>query len=302
MSVIAKLVSDENEFAYNTYSSLNIYAKEIEFYDQIAPKMKKYLKQLNETASLLPKTYGVCTKNNVILFEDLNTRNYVMKPIRKPYSVDEVKLVLKKLAAFHAICSKLQQNEENIFKNFQDGIISQTIDGFNNHLLNQYDVVIEVISTWPDFVCYEDKLRRMRGNLVRKMREVFVPNREHFNTLNHGDFWRNNVMMKYSDEAKSIAENAIFIDFQFPSWGSSAIDLYFFFSSSVHDSLKPHRFNEFIEFYHENLSRDLKNLNYSHHIPTAAEFKAQLNDKILWGKNTCRTHNYILHKIGTLTL
>lgn len=86
-------------------------------------------------------------------------------------------------------------------------------------------------------------------------------------------------------DVESEIEEMRFIDFQYSCWASPTIDLHFFFNTSLHESLRPHRFDDLIEFYHEHLSNFLKCLGYKKHTPTLDEFKQQYLDRSFYGTN-----------------
>lgn len=96
--------------------------------------------------------------------------------------------------------------------------------------------------------------------------------------------------MKYinkpNDDSEASIENMIFIDFQYSCWTSPTIDLHYFFNNSLHESLRPGRFDELIEFYHENLVDSLKCLGYKKHIPSLEELKQQYLDKGFYGERS----------------
>lgn len=90
--------------------------------------------------------------------------------------------------------------------------MSHDSDVYHNFHYAQLDVIIEVISTWPDFNRHTEKWRRLWNDVVEKRIST-----------NHGDFWLNNVMVKVANAGASF-ENVIFIDFQDSCWASPAID------------------------------------------------------------------------------
>lgn len=169
------------------------------------------------------------------------------------------------------------------------GAMSRDSDAFHTFYYAQLDVIIEVLSSWPDFVHYARKLRRLRNDIVEKGCQMFDPNPNHFNTLNHGDFWLNNVMIKHQtntnldDNDRSTFENVVFIDFQDSCWASPAIDLHYFLNTSLCESLRPNSFNELVSFYHVHLAAALERLRYQQHIPTKDEFLAQFNARNFYG-------------------
>lgn len=82
-------------------------------------------------------------------------------------------------------------------------------------------VLIEVISKWPDADEYVGKFRRIQSILMERLHQLYDVQENHFNTLNHDDLLRPNLMLKIkspmnSDE-KSI-ENVILVDFQYAYW------------------------------------------------------------------------------------
>jgi hypothetical protein len=66
-------------------------------------------------------------------------------------------------------------------------------------------------------------------------------------------------------------------------WGSPAGDLFYFLISSVRDDVKVKYFDEFIEFYHQELYDTLKKLNYEQQIPTLQDIHEELLDKKIFG-------------------
>lgn len=102
-------------------SANNIYTKEIEFYNKIAPKINQALEKLNETNQLIATPYGVCVGNNAILFEDLTSKGYGIASVHRGFNFDQAKTVLRKAATLHAIHAVLQEENSDIFENFKYG-------------------------------------------------------------------------------------------------------------------------------------------------------------------------------------
>lgn len=120
LSLILKIpVSDEKALA--ALSANNVYEKEIEFYGKIAPKINATLAQIQETKQLIANSYGACPVNDALLLEDLAIKSYCTPSVYRGFNFEEAKIVLKKLASFHAINAVLQQNQPNIFENFKYG-------------------------------------------------------------------------------------------------------------------------------------------------------------------------------------
>lgn len=98
-----------------------------------------------------------------------------------------------------------------------------------------------------------------------------------FKVLNHGDTWCNNFLFKNDADGNSI--DMRFIDYQMSFWGSPVTDLGYFFISSLADDVKVENFDDLLMFYHEELVKALKTLNYEKHIPTLSELHIDLLEK-----------------------
>lgn len=154
------------------------------------------------------------------------------------------------------------------------------LDTFYSTLL---DALIETISIWTDFEYYTKKLRSFRSKLIENGQKTFDASENEFNTLIHGDFWTNNIMLKFTNNDSKIFENVALIDFQFCCWTSPAIDLHYFFNTSLNEHLRLHQQDELLQYYHEILSSTLKRLNYQKHVPTLQEFRLQFIAKSFYG-------------------
>lgn len=111
--------------------------------------------------------------------------------------------------------------------------------------------------------------------------EVAEPMRCGFQVMNHGDIWLNNMMFKSDKENNPV--DVSMIDFQVPFWASPAPDVLYFLISSVADDIKIDHFDDFIEFYHAQLTSALKELKFDQHIPTLSELHIDLLDKGAFG-------------------
>lgn len=272
---------NSDEWSLKASAQFDIFDKETEFYEKIAPKINQKLKELGET-TLFADLIGACKSEKIMILEDLSVEGYRVLPVKKGFNIEETKVLLKRIATFHAICAVLQEEKSDIFAKFKFGHISRGTDTFKDYYPLTLDIVIEVISEWPDFEIYVKKLRRLRDKIFELGRQAYDLNLNHFNTLNHDDLWGPNFMIKTGDGLTF--GNVKLIDFQFAYWSSPATDLYYFLNSSVNDTYRPQRFDQLVQFYHEQLTVFLKLLNYKNHIPSWPEFQEQYHERRILGK------------------
>lgn len=144
---------------------------------------------------------------------------------------------------------------------------------------------VKVLDQHDEFKKYSEKISKWSiSNMFTLFTDIAEPMRNGFSCLNHGDDFVNNLMFKF-DEKKN-AQEIIFIDFQAALWASPGPDLLYFFISSLADDIKVDNFDNFIEFYHEELTSALKTLKYEQHIPTLAELHIDIMDKGSFGKDS----------------
>lgn len=163
------------------------------------------------------------------------------------------------------------------------GVFSSSSNGLTKMFEGQLDTLIEVVSGWSDFEKYTEKLRKLRPKLMQKCIEGIKPVPHHFNTLIHGDFWTNNIMLSYNERSNKL-QNVALIDFQYSCWGSTTLDLHYFFNTSLEEDLRLNHQEELVQFYHERLLAALQVLGYKKHIPGLHEFQVEFLEKAFYGK------------------
>lgn len=122
----------------------------------------------------------------------------------------------------------------------------------------------------------------MQPVLLEKLSQAFDVKPHQFNTLTHGDIWKNNVMFSYNKNTNQPVDAAL-IDFQFCCWTSPALDLQYLFNTSLEENLRLHQQEELVQYYHQKLTTALERYNYKKHIPTLHEFQVQYLEKAMIG-------------------
>jgi thiamine kinase-like enzyme len=90
------------------------------------------------------------------------------------------------------------------------------------------NTLVEEMETWPEeWARYVDKLKHEQEKLPDLMKETVRPNETGINVLAHGDLWINNILF---DEQQGTVR---FVDFQFVTFMSPAVDLHLFLCTSA---------------------------------------------------------------------
>ncbi|CAL8118631.1 unnamed protein product [Orchesella dallaii] len=239
-------MTKENAFVIFTKA----FWRENSIYKVIFPKLEEFAKSRGfEYEIPTPKYYKGYNddKHDYILLEDVRPAGYIMPDKTISLTKDQVILIMKELAPFHAISyAFLRDQGERVFKEvegfqycfFADDI--KEIMGTNFDILIQkfYDVAIEVLEKrYPEGA---EKMRKyVEKNGTPPNNVEHLTDKKYFPTLAHVDLWSNNVLIK-NDELGQPTSVKI-IDFQFMQRGNIFTDLlYFMYTSTTPEFRKAH--------------------------------------------------------------
>ncbi|KAG5678865.1 hypothetical protein PVAND_008496 [Polypedilum vanderplanki] len=214
----------------------------------------------------------------IIVLDDLKASGYVMIDRKVGLTVEQGKMILYKLAIFHAI-SALRYQKEGVLNNCVDrSKAPMDIDSdFGKGYARMFTKMVEFLERFDDCKIYIEKLNKFNARtLFDKYLNHDSPMKCGLKVLNHGDLWTNNAMYKF-DENEAV--DALLFDYQLAIWGSPVFDLFCFIFTSIEEEFRTSKFDELIEFYHQELSRALEIIGYEQHIPTLAEIHEELMEK-----------------------
>ncbi|XP_023312787.1 uncharacterized protein LOC108915093, partial [Anoplophora glabripennis] len=170
------------------------------------------------------------------------------------FDLETTQLILKDLAAFHAIPIALKLKKPEVFNEkirpylapfpFQPKPIKEEIKS----------VFLEMLQDSYKCIPWIPKVKNIFEN-VRAAGDA--PPKEPFATVTHGDMWFNNTMIKFQNKVP--VSNKI-IDFQNCDYKSPATDLFFFLFTNVQTSVLQDDFDGLIEFYHKHFISHLEKL------------------------------------------
>uniref|UniRef100_W8B4E7 CHK kinase-like domain-containing protein n=1 Tax=Ceratitis capitata TaxID=7213 RepID=W8B4E7_CERCA len=267
-------------------------SNELVMYKHVLPEMQRILQQTANTAVngdtvTFTKLYSNCyfcehDEREIYFLEDLNAVGYRSVDHYLGLDLEETKVVLKKLAEFHA--SSMKYIAE--FPTEAASLLPATFDqGFGDDFTKSIAVggittASKIVEQWEDFENIAEKMRSTIVKFEECAKRIMRPERCRFKVITHGDLWANNILMKYDVvEGKTVPLDAVFVDFQMDFVGSCGYDLNFFFNTSVQlEVLKLHRY-ELLRYYYTQLKGTLRKLGFeASTIPSWDAVMAEVRD------------------------
>ncbi|KAH8247223.1 hypothetical protein KR038_000431 [Drosophila bunnanda] len=273
---LVKTTFAEKDPAAHVLINYGVYTREMDMYQRIIPKLTELLRaEIQDSRKLFAGTVNVDRETNSIIFEDLSLEHYKVASRLKKLDLEHTHLVLEKLASFHAAGAVLAEREPGILKeNYDRGFYNRHTRGYEPIMTNLLRSLSRSLNLDEDLrQRYKTKIDRLVDRVMIYGERSTTNNPGDFLTLAHGDLWTTNVMFQYDGQGHPT--NVAFIDFQFSVWNSPAIDLHYFFSTSIHDYLRLEKQPELIQFYYYKLVNALKKLRYSGQVPSLFDFQLQ---------------------------
>ncbi|KAG5678863.1 hypothetical protein PVAND_008494 [Polypedilum vanderplanki] len=265
------------------FKEFSVFPRERFMYEDIVQSFEEiWYNGTGEKIQFGPKSIKFETEPyEIIVLEDLKAMKYEMLERTAGLTLEQTKLLLSKLAKFHA---------SSVIRYRKDGIIQKYLDRkasmppmdrespFAASFIRMHNEFIKALRSYGDCDIYADKIAKWSmDKMLVSFLEVAEPTRSGFVALNHGDLWLNNMMFKFDEKNNPI--DVIMYDYQGSFWASPATDVLYFIISSVSDDIKIDHFDNLIEHYHHELSDSLKRLRYDKHITTLPELFIDFMEK-----------------------
>lgn len=201
-SVIAKcmLKGEETQKILEEY---NLFEKEREVYSKILPKMREVT-----GIKFGPDFYYSTDDESVFFMENLTNDGYCLGDRINGLDLNHCKLIIERMAKFHAASMVLSEQNPEIYKNFKDGIFKETDSGFMMDFVNcSFQLLVEVVKEWEGFEDILRKIEKIAENMNDRAKKCAYQPTD-IKVLNHGDCWTNNAMFKYPADSQVPAEIA----------------------------------------------------------------------------------------------
>ncbi|XP_031781522.1 uncharacterized protein LOC100116463 [Nasonia vitripennis] len=289
LHLVAKMIPS-SEFQRSIFNSSVSFAKEIYVIQTLAPMYKQLEREVgleeDEIIDIFPKIYAgrlsrneetpdVADEDAVMLLENLKVRGYDTMNRMKGLDFEHAVIAITQLARYHALGMALRHKKPKEFAEAQ-----KIIDNFPFDMtdIKQFEDVIdhtiEVVCSDQRLVQYEQKIRGLITEQNGFESFMEIEKIEPWISINHGDFWVNNIMFQHDDEGK--VKDIKFVDFQIALVCSPLKDLPYFLCASTSTNVMKNQFDELLDAYHAKLVQELDKLGVDSSPFTKESFEKSL--------------------------
>jgi hypothetical protein len=267
-----------------------IFKRETDVYLVALPAMYSLAEELIGCKVQYLSSRCIYSVSDVLVLEDLNRLGYKMADRRRGLDLPHCQLALRSLAQFHGMSVALYKKDpssmslfhETFYKEEQRQLLSSTF-------VPGIQAMASVVAKWPGYERFADRIRKMAETIVTNVIEVVKPTDGSLSVLNHGDFWTNNMLFKYSS-GSAVPEEAMFLDFQASRFTSPALDLQYFMFTSPSQEVRFEYMDGLLETYHTELRKTLTMLGCSDVEFTIEHLKKEFENKAYFGLTTACIH------------
>ncbi|XP_055856518.1 uncharacterized protein LOC129919603 [Episyrphus balteatus] len=273
----------EGELEAPMVKMMGLFPKETLMYGKYLREFEETYRSVGKEVTFGPKFYKLKNDPGVeyVLLEDISTRGFKNMNRQNGLDKEHIKSVLKIVAELHAVSAVRFVQKGDYEESFMlSPFRNETRENLEAMMKPLLKIQVDCLSKQETGSKYLPKLKPIFDKTTEKYIEFGELNLNDFNVIVHGDLWTNNIMFRHNDEGKR--EETILIDFQLSKFATPAVDLFYFLLSSASLDIKVSCFDEFIQYYHDNLVENLKLLNYPKKIPTLKQLRMDLMKYSFW--------------------
>ncbi|KAJ8683611.1 hypothetical protein QAD02_019403 [Eretmocerus hayati] len=259
----------------------NIFTTEMNMMSLTLPKMNEILgsrNPLNGRGLFVQREKPV-----MLVVEDLAPLGFRMADRQAGLDMDHCLLAIRGLARFHASSVALCEKEPEQKQRYNQGLFHKDRPfEMRAFFIEGTKQLAREAANWPELdPKYSEKISRLADKIYERGIEAAICREDEFNVINHGDFWVNNMLFKYDDEGRPIEH--IFVDFQMCTYTSPALDLNYFFSTSVGDDLLAEHEGTLLAEYRRCLGQTLARSGCRTEPPSIDELKMSVRQRATYG-------------------
>lgn len=192
----------------DNFQSATIFEREANFYKIIAPKFLEFQKKRGLTDDQIFSTYPKCfyakcdrkTDEFILIFEDLRDLGYDMLPRDQPSPLENVKMVLRELAKYHAVSIVMKDQDPELFKEFRKikCLVAEYME--SEDMRATMKAIFIRTRDLLDNPVHKEIYDNISKNFLKYYLTSIIDEEpfEKLGVLVHGDCWTNNFMFKMS--------------------------------------------------------------------------------------------------------
>lgn len=231
---------------------LNIFRREAYTYEKVLPYINKLF-----DADITPIHYNT-TDSNILVLENMAEKGYKSASGTEFLNEKQFPPLLKTLAKFHAASFKVHQQHPYLFTDniFKDNRLATELQPYTD----EWIPVISEILKLSDASYLIPKVKAVWSTITHEngiKRKILSKNFK-FVVFNHGDYRRENLLIKYNNDQQ--ATDIKIIDFQFCMWSTPVLDFLYCMITSVQTDLIDEHFDSFVNLYVQYLQETLLRL------------------------------------------
>ncbi|KAK7574184.1 hypothetical protein V9T40_011375 [Parthenolecanium corni] len=232
---------------YEQLRKTNMFDREVHFYETLLPR----LYELGQCKPFAPKLYAV-TEAKALVLEDLSVDRYTPGNRLDQLDLDQSRISLNMLATYHALGYKYLQTLSKDDSSWSlIGSVQPTLVG--RPKTESFNKFLTMIKPHLTPALYD----KMKGLEAETLANPKIKEPESMTVIIHGDYRTNNILFKYVDN--EVREVKI-IDWQLSKEANPALDLIYFFVTSVPIKTVESHDDELLNLYLETLNDKLGSL------------------------------------------
>lgn len=260
-----------------------LFRKEARIYMDILPEMGKVLKKAKPDAETFwPEFYGVKGNYEGFMMEDLSLAGYKMADRLKQLDFEHAELAVKELAVFHALAAVLVERGEISYNEFHPTFVHNDEKKLEDGIVKVLTALIKVIEEdWKgEWMQYVEGIEKLKTTMTKLLMKTHEKDENKFNTLNHGDYWTNNILFKYNSDGQP--QHIKLVDYQMIFYNKPTLDLHWFFNTSLRPEIRD-RTAQLLTIYYSTLESSLKLFDFAAPIPSFEEISESFHETRMYG-------------------
>uniref|UniRef100_A0A182XXH0 CHK domain-containing protein n=2 Tax=Anopheles stephensi TaxID=30069 RepID=A0A182XXH0_ANOST len=275
VSLIVKTKLANAELAEEA-DQLNVFGIEKTIYGPVMKAVRELLTSFGDCTQFAPRF--IYEDEHALVLEDLAVKGYRQPERRDRLDQPHMRLIVQKLAKFHAATAVLGRKNRDLFS----GLASTnfTTEGNPIHLFyaNAIQHCIDQTVRVPELSQYTEFLRAFLEQAIEREAKSYECDESGFNVLNHGDMWLNNLLWKYEADGTTVCD-VIMVDYQESFYGSPAFDLNHLLYSSANSAIQRAGFDDLVQLYTDELAGALQQFKYDGPLPDLARVRTEMASK-----------------------